>query len=83
MASVFVEDSFDEVGVLAAVAFLSAARRMDRSARDQASEPGGVHRGQSGDSGRRLGVAYVLEGCVRGAGDRVRITALLIVATSG
>ena len=33
--------------------------------------------------GRRLGVSYLLEGSVRRAGDRVRITAQLIEAASG
>ena len=33
--------------------------------------------------GRRLGVAYLLEGSVRRAGDRVRITAQLIEAATG
>ncbi|MFO1048553.1 MAG: adenylate/guanylate cyclase domain-containing protein [Geminicoccaceae bacterium] len=33
--------------------------------------------------GRRLGVHYLLEGSVRRAGDRVRVTAQLIDATSG
>jgi TolB-like protein/class 3 adenylate cyclase/Tfp pilus assembly protein PilF len=35
------------------------------------------------DVGRELGVRYVLEGSVRKAGDRVRITAQLIDATTG
>jgi len=35
------------------------------------------------DIGRELGVAYVLEGSVRKAGDNVRITAQLIDASSG
>jgi adenylate cyclase len=35
------------------------------------------------DVGRELGVRYVLEGSVRRAGDRVRITAQLIDATTG
>jgi adenylate cyclase len=35
------------------------------------------------DIGRALGVRYVLEGSVRKAGDRVRITAQLIDATTG
>jgi adenylate cyclase len=35
------------------------------------------------DIGRELGVRYVLEGSVRRAGDRVRITAQLIDATTG
>jgi adenylate cyclase len=35
------------------------------------------------DVGRELGVRYVLEGSVRRVGDRVRITAQLIDATSG
>jgi adenylate cyclase len=35
------------------------------------------------DAGRRLGVRYLLEGSVRRAGDRVRITAQLIDAQSG
>jgi adenylate cyclase len=35
------------------------------------------------DVGRELGVLYVLEGSVRKAGDRVRITAQLIDATTG
>jgi adenylate cyclase len=33
--------------------------------------------------GRRLGVSYLLEGSVRRAGDRVRITAQLIEAANG
>jgi len=43
-------------------------------------------RGKSTDLaeiGRRLGVAYLLEGSVRRAGDRIRITAQLIEAKSG
>src|SRR5260370_6567521 len=35
------------------------------------------------DIGRELGVAYVLEGSVRKAGDNVRITAQLVDATTG
>jgi adenylate cyclase len=35
------------------------------------------------DVGRELGVRYVLEGSVRKAGDRVRITAQLVDATTG
>jgi adenylate cyclase len=35
------------------------------------------------DVGRELGVRYVLEGSVRRAGDRVRITAQLVDATTG
>ena len=33
--------------------------------------------------GRELGVRYVLEGSVRKSGDRIRITAQLIDATTG
>ncbi|MFP6744498.1 MAG: hypothetical protein VCB77_04830, partial [Alphaproteobacteria bacterium] len=43
-------------------------------------------KGQSvnvGKIGRELGVAYVVEGSVRKAGNRVRITAQLVEATSG
>jgi adenylate cyclase len=35
------------------------------------------------DIGRRLGVSYLLEGSVRRAGDRIRITAQLIEAATG
>jgi adenylate cyclase len=36
-----------------------------------------------GEIGRQLGVSYLLEGSVRHAGDRIRITAQLIEAASG
>jgi adenylate cyclase len=36
-----------------------------------------------GEIGRQLGVSYLLEGSVRRAGDRIRITAQLIEAASG
>jgi adenylate cyclase len=45
-----------------------------------------AYKGQAvdiGKVGRELGVAYVLEGSVRKAGDRVRITAQLIEAPTG
>ncbi len=45
-----------------------------------------TYKGQAGDIagiGRDLGVQYVVEGSVRKAGDRVRITAQLIDAASG
>ena len=45
-----------------------------------------MFKGQSvdvGEVGRKLGVSHVLEGSVRKAGDRVRITAQLIDAASG
>ena len=45
-----------------------------------------MYRGQAIDVkqvGRELGVRYVLEGSVRRAGSRVRITAQLIDATNG
>jgi adenylate cyclase len=35
------------------------------------------------ESGRELGVRYILEGSVRRAGEQVRITALLVDATTG
>ena len=35
------------------------------------------------EAGRRLGVRYLLEGSIRRAGDRVRVTGQLIEATSG
>ena len=44
------------------------------------------YKGQSVDVrqvGRELGARYVLEGSVRRAGDRIRITAQLIDATTG
>jgi adenylate cyclase len=45
-----------------------------------------VYKGQQAnvqDVGRELGVRYVLEGSVRKVGDRVRVTAQLIDATTG
>ncbi len=45
-----------------------------------------VYKGQSvnvGKVGRELGVAYVVEGSVRKAGNRVRISAQLVEATTG
>ncbi|WP_147023069.1 adenylate/guanylate cyclase domain-containing protein, partial [Microvirga aerophila] len=45
-----------------------------------------TYKGRAGDLkqvGRELGVRYVLEGSVRRAGDRIRITGLLIEAATG
>ena len=41
------------------------------------------HKGDIRDLGRKLGVAYLVEGSVRKAGQRVRITAQLIEVSSG
>jgi adenylate cyclase len=61
---------------------LSAARRFPVIARNSSF----TYRGKATDVtqvGRELGARYVVEGSVRRAGDRVRVTAQLIDATTG
>ena len=64
--------------IIHTLARVDGLRVISRSASFQIASSGDLH-----EVGRRLGVASILEGSVRRAGDRVRVTAQLVDTTDG